>query len=92
MASPYTLAAADLAAIGELLAAGLPERAGLRLGDVSVRDVRSETRLRFNSPVEVLAWTLAVTATAAGGRRYAGEIELFQWPRDGWELVHDGLD
>ena len=83
MASPSTLAAEDLRAIEGLL--------GLRLVEVSVRDARPETRLRFNSPVEVVAWTLQARAVCPDGRIYAGEIELFQWPRDGWELVQENL-
>lgn len=92
MASPYTLAESDRERIRALLAEGMPERAGLRLDATSVISVRHETRLRFNTPVRIEAWTLAAAATARDGRKYSGEIELFHWPKDGWELVHDGLD
>jgi hypothetical protein len=91
MASPYTLAASDHERIRALLAEGMPERTGLRLDSTSVTSMRSETRLRFNTPVQIEAWTLAASATIPDGRKYAGEIELFRWPEDGWELVHDGL-
>jgi len=91
MASPSTLSAADRAKVRELLSLGYPERAGLRLDEVKVASVRPETRLSFNSPVRVMAWTLTVRAQCRDGRNYAGDIELFQWPEEGWELVHDGL-
>lgn len=77
----------------DLVGAGIGAPAGsLTLVECEVLRTSEETRLRFNAPTPVEAWTLRLGVRLANGSLRTGEVELFHWLSDAeWELSESTL-
>lgn len=83
----------DWQAILGLVAQGIEAPSGsLTLVDHEVVRFAEETRLRFNAPTPVEAWTLKLSVRLEGGSPRDVEVELFYWLSDEeWELCELAL-
>lgn len=83
----------DTTRILELVAASLGSDAkALRLAYHEIRDVREETRLKFNAPTPVTSYVVRLELLTRSGAKIQGEVELFHWVVDDeWELAASAL-